>query len=174
MPEQLSQAAPCNVASPSGRYEVTVDLEGFRELFLAQQRRYEKKSGSTPLADLKARYTIGLCDLGFSEDSATELIRVPWVALREQPVKGERGTYFVVDKGEQESFIHNMIGINWAFRDVDALGVLFVPNEETEANSDLLTEISAAIRQERSALEDDQGDAGEKIAAWLRASGTKA
>lgn len=240
----VQQTQPGDAPS-RGRWDVSMDLDGFRELFLAQQRTYQRKvflmgailcglltvvavamlmddpgldsllymlfflaltvvfvfllikpqaalgsrqgevrqwfsrhgerdAESAPLGSLNACYSVTLCDLGFTEDSELELTNVPWAALSEKPVRGKRGTYFVVDNGKESSLLHNMIGINWAFRDEGALGVLFVPNDVSAACPGLIQGIEGAIHQARVSARGADTAAGARLSDWLRLSGPKA
>ena len=134
-------------------------------------QRGAANAGNDPLGQLVADYTVTLSALGFTEASSTATLNIPWFALDARPVAGDNGTYFVLAKGKEASLAYNLMGINWAFRDEDASGALFLPREFVEKNPGLVDEVSSAVKGARQrylcrgkrAVEDKQ------LATWLAA-----
>lgn len=132
-------------------------------------QRGAASAGDDQLGQLVADYTVTLSAFGFTEASSTATLNIPWFALDARPVAGDNGTYFVLAKGKEASLAYNLMGINWAFRDEDASGVLFLPRELVEKNPGLVDEASSAIKDARRrylgrgkrAIEDKQ------LASWL-------
>lgn len=134
-------------------------------------QRGAANAASDPLAQLVADYTVTLSAFGFTEASSTATLNVPWFALDARPVAGDNGTYFVLAKGKEASLAYNLMGINWAFRDEDASGVLFLPREVVEKSPGLVDEVSSAIKGARQRYLGRGRQAGEdeRLAAWLAA-----
>ena len=173
------------------RFETTVDLDGFREIFKAQQGAYARKLGigcavigvpctvlgfamlmdepslealgavaifllvavlgmvmtvnpafmltfrkpvvfqwfylhgiedpnEVPFSSLQTSYATTIGAWGFTIDSATAHMNVPWTMLDKKPISTATGTVFRAADGKNSSVVYNMIGINWAFRDESA------------------------------------------------------
>ena len=134
-------------------------------------QRGAANAGNEPLGQLIADYTVTLSAFGFTEASSTATLNVPWFALDARPVSGDNGIYFVLAKGKEASLAYNLMGINWAFRDEDASGVLFLPCEVVEKNPGLVDEVSSAIKGARQRYLGRGRQAGEdeRLAAWLAA-----
>lgn len=122
------------------------------------------------LGSLVASYDVSLEELGFCERSASAVLHTPWFALDARPVVGDRGAYFVLAKGKEASVAYNLIGINWAFRDEDVSGVLFLPNEVIEKNLGLVEGVRSSIRDARARYlgKGAQAAADGRVAAWMR------
>ena len=138
-------------------------------------RRWFSQHGSRdasrpPLSELTASYEVSLDEFGFCERSVSGVLRTLWLALDERPVTGEEGTYFVLAKGKEASVAYNMIGINWAFRDEDVSGVLFLPNEVIEKNLGIVDGVRSSIRDARARYlgKGAQVAADGRVAAWMR------
>lgn len=99
--------------------------------------------------DARCRYEVIVGDEGFTERSAAGSFGIPWRGLRPKPYQGERGTYFTVDDGRNSSMAYNMIGVNYAFRKDDPMGVLFIPKEVSDANPGLVGLVGKRIEQAR-------------------------
>lgn len=129
------------------------------------------RDAATPgLDNLAANYEVSLDEFGFCERSVSGVLRTLWLALDERPVTGEEGTYFVLAKGKEASVAYNMIGINWAFRDEDVSGVLFLPNEVIEKNLGIVDGVRSSIRDARARYlgKGAQVAADGRVAAWMR------
>ena len=115
-------------------------------------------------------FDVSLEELGFCERSASAVLHTPWFALDARPVVGDRGAYFVLAKGKEASVAYNLIGINWAFRDEDVSGVLFLPNEVIEKNLGLVEGVRSSIRDARARYlgKGVQAAADGRVAAWMR------
>ena len=251
MPAEV--AMPGKATSPaevttSQHYDAHVDLEGFRDLFLAQQHNYLRKLGlacailcggfaimigallvsnfeadmvlpavvlsaagvfgiamfvhpmtmistrkplvyrwffvhgvedpdKVPFKQLVADYTVELGEYGFSEETKTTVAHTPWFALVKKPVESERGTYFVLGKGKDSSLAYSMLGINWALRDEEVCGVLFIPREVVAAQPGLVSDIAARVAKANALVKEGRLGAdteeGRQLAAWLNASGPR-
>lgn len=134
-------------------------------------QRGAASAGDDPLAELVADYTVTLSAFGFTETSSTATLNIPWFALDARPVAGDNGIYFVLAKGKEASLAYNLMGINWAFRDEDASGVLFLPNGVVEKNPGLVDEASSAIKgaRQRYLGHGKRPIGDERLAAWLAA-----
>ena len=134
-------------------------------------QRGAASAGDDPLAELVADYTVTLSAFGFTETSSTATLNIPWFALDARPVAGDNGTYFVLAKGKEASLAYNLMGINWAFRDEDASGALFLPREFVEKNPGLVDEVSSAVKgaRQRYLGHGKRPIEDERLAAWLAA-----
>ena len=74
-------------------------------------------------------------------------------------------------KGKEASLAYNLMGINWAFRDEDASGVLFLPRELVEENPGLVDEASSAIKDARRRYlgRGKRAIVDKQLASWLAA-----
>ena len=134
-------------------------------------QRGAANAGNDPLGQLVADYTVTLSAFGFTEASSTATLNIPWFALDARPVAGDNGTYFVLAKGKEASLAYNLMGINWAFRDEDASGALFLPREFVEKNPGLVDEVSSAVKgaRQRYLGHGKRPIEDERLAAWLAA-----
>lgn len=251
MPAEV--AMPGKATSPaevttSQHYDAHVDLEGFRDLFLAQQHNYLRKlhlmgaifigaltimfcfsladdfdtytllitilfaaftvwcivmlvhpmtmistrkplvhrwfyvhgvedPNKVPFKQLEADYTVEVGEYGFSEETKTTVAHTPWFALVKKPVESERGTYFVLGKGKDSSLAYSMLGINWALRDEEVCGVLFIPREVVAAQPGLVSDIAARVAKANALVKEGclgaDTEEGRQLAAWLNASGPR-
>ena len=189
-------------------YSVHMDLEGFRDLFRAQQIRYTRKLGilcavlfgfmtiasvfaclSAPSVEMVGGALLFVALLVFGVVMAVRpplmLATRAGVVRRWFAQRGAAGTgddqlgqlvadYTVTLSAfgfTEASLAYNLMGINWAFRNEDASGVLFLPRELVEKNPGLVDETSFAIKDARRRylgrgkrpIEDKQ------LASWLAA-----
>lgn len=124
---------------------------------------------AAPLNELSCTYRVTLSEHGFTESMADGSSRnVPWLTLKDKPVHGDDGIYFLRDGGLNGSALYNFIGINWAFRDEGVVGTLFVPTSAVGANPDLVQSIRAAIRESRAKYRNGKGEAPDPaLRAWV-------
>lgn len=129
-----------------------------------------RDASQPPLGELTASYEVSLEEFGVCERSASAVLHTPWFALDERPVTGDRGTYFVLTKGKEASVAYNLMGINWAFRDEEVSGVLFLPKEVTEENPGLVDDVRTSIHDARARYlgKGAQAAADDRVVAWMR------
>lgn len=129
------------------------------------------RDAATPgLDNLAANYEVSLEKFGFCESSVSAVLHTPWFALDERPVVGDKGTYFVLAKGKEASVAYNLIGINWAFRDEDVSGVLYLPKEVIEKNPGLVDSVRSSIRDARARYLGKGAQAADdsQLSSWMR------
>ena len=138
-------------------------------------RRWFSQHGASDAAtpeldNLAASYEVSLEKFGFCERSVSAVLHTPWFALDERPVAGDKGTYFVLAKGKEASVAYNLIGINWAFRDEDVSGVLYLPNEVIDKNPGLVDDVRSSIHDARARYlgKGARAASDEQLAAWAR------
>ena len=129
-------------------------------------------ASAMPLSSLECDYRVSIEDYGYVESSASPTNRIPWFVLSGKTAKVPGGVCFLKDQGKDGSVIYNAIGINWAFRNEDMNGLLFVPNDA--ATPELLQTIASCIKESRSTY---TGRAGrerakhdEGLAEWILGS----
>lgn len=112
-------------------------------------RHGEANAAMLPLTELSGDYQVSIEDYGFVETSATTVNRIPWFVLSGKTAKVPSGVCFLRDSGKNSSVIYNLIGINWAFRNEDVNGLLFIPSEV--ATPEFLQLISSKVQESRTA-----------------------
>ncbi|MDY5271302.1 hypothetical protein [Tractidigestivibacter sp.] len=132
-------------------------------------RHGEAQASMLPLSALSCDYQVSIEDYGFVETSSSTVNRFPWFVLSGKTAKVPGGVCFLRDKGKDGSAIYNLIGINWAFRNEDVNGVLFVPSDA--ATPELLQLISSRVRESRATYGGRKGAERAKhdegLAEWM-------
>lgn len=127
------------------------------------------------LDSLVADYRVSLEDYGFVESSATATSRIPWFVLSGKVAEVPGGVCFLKDQGKDGSVVYNAIGVNWAFRNEDVNGSLFVPADI--ATPGLVRDVSARVKASRSSYAGRKGAErarhDEGLAEWVLGPGAE-
>ena len=127
-------------------------------------------TSGTPLEGLVADYQVTLDEHGAMESCPVRVLRTPWMAFEERSHMTARGTYFALRRGKDNSLAYNMLGLNWAFREEDVDGVLFVPAEVMAAHPGLADDLRRRIAAQRGevARRGAESAAAQDLARWVR------
>ena len=118
--------------------------------------------------NLKTSYQIHLDNLGFTETIGNNyMVKIPWFALHETPIKTTNGIFFAFDDGKNSSLLYNSLGINFAFREDLPGEVLFIPASVLSTNPNLVNEIQKIIKQQRQQFRSSSNSSIENIKHWM-------
>ena len=95
------------------------------------------------------------------------MVKIPWFALHETPIKTTNGIFFAFDDGKNSSLLYNSLGINFAFREDLPGEVLFIPASVLSTNPNLVNEIQNIIKQQRQQFRSSSNSSIENIKQWM-------